>query len=43
MLIIIELSVTQGGDWGMYITRYMGLHYPQHVKASHINVSGPVG
>ena len=30
--------VTQGGDWGFYITRSMGLLYPQHVKASHINM-----
>lgn len=30
--------VTQGGDWGFYITRAMGLIYPEHVKASHINM-----
>lgn len=30
--------VTQGGDWGFYITRTMGLLYPDHVKASHINM-----
>jgi len=40
--IVISLSytmiVTQGGDWGFYITRSMGLMYPQHVKASHINM-----
>ena len=30
--------VTQGGDWGCMITRIMGLLYPQHVKASHINM-----
>ena len=30
--------VTQGGDWGFYITRSMGLLYPQHVKSSHINM-----
>lgn len=30
-------AVTQGGDWGMMITRIMGLLYPDHVKASHIN------
>lgn len=30
--------VTQGGDWGFYITRAMGLLYPQHCLASHINL-----
>ncbi|KAK0830681.1 hypothetical protein LTR03_015777 [Friedmanniomyces endolithicus] len=30
--------VTQGGDWGFYITRAMGLLYPQSVMASHINI-----
>lgn len=30
--------VTQGGDWGFYITRTMGLLYPDHVLASHINM-----
>ena len=29
--------VTQGGDWGYWITRAMGLLYPDHVRASHIN------
>ncbi|KAK2026354.1 epoxide hydrolase [Colletotrichum zoysiae] len=29
--------VTQGGDWGFFITRFMGLQYPDHVLASHIN------
>ncbi|KAF3768088.1 alpha/beta-hydrolase [Cryphonectria parasitica EP155] len=29
--------VTQGGDWGYSITRSMGIHYPQHVLASHVN------
>lgn len=29
--------VTQGGDWGFWITRAMGLLYPDHVGASHIN------
>lgn len=28
---------TQGGDWGFMITRAMGLRYPSHVLASHIN------
>jgi hypothetical protein len=30
--------VTQGGDWGFYITRAIGYYYPQHCKASHINM-----
>lgn len=30
--------VTQGGDWGFYITRVMGLLYPDSVLASHINM-----
>lgn len=30
--------VTQGGDWGYYITRALSLLYPQHVKATHINM-----
>ena len=30
--------VTQGGDWGFYITRIMGILYPDHVLASHINM-----
>ncbi|KAF1956157.1 alpha/beta-hydrolase [Byssothecium circinans] len=30
--------VTQGGDWGFYITRIMGLLYPENVLASHINM-----
>jgi pimeloyl-ACP methyl ester carboxylesterase len=29
---------TQGGDWGFYITRIMGVLYPEHVLASHINM-----
>jgi pimeloyl-ACP methyl ester carboxylesterase len=33
-----EKYVTQGGDWGFYITRAMGLLYPQSVLASHINM-----
>jgi len=35
---LISRLVTQGGDWGFYITRSMGLLYPKHVKASHINM-----
>ncbi|KAG8529906.1 uncharacterized protein KY384_005387 [Bacidia gigantensis] len=30
--------VTQGGDWGCMTSRIMGLLYPSHVKASHINM-----
>lgn len=30
--------VTQGGDWGMYITRSIGLLYPDFCLASHINM-----
>ncbi|KAF2691190.1 alpha/beta-hydrolase [Lentithecium fluviatile CBS 122367] len=30
--------VTQGGDWGFYITRIMGVLFPEHVLASHINM-----
>lgn len=29
---------TQGGDLGFYISRIMGLRYPDHVLASHINL-----
>lgn len=28
----------QGGDWGWWITRALGLHYsPKHVKVQHLN------
>lgn len=30
--------VTQGGDWGFFITRAIGYFYPKHCKASHINM-----
>ncbi|KAF2842385.1 alpha/beta-hydrolase [Patellaria atrata CBS 101060] len=30
--------VTQGGDWGFYVTRMMGKMYPEHCKASHVNM-----
>ncbi|KAL1792119.1 hypothetical protein ACET3X_009870 [Alternaria dauci] len=33
-----EKYVTQGGDWGFYITRSMGILYPDSVLASHINM-----
>ncbi|KAF4472202.1 epoxide hydrolase [Fusarium albosuccineum] len=29
--------VTQGGDWGFFITRFMGIQYPKHCLASHLN------
>lgn len=30
--------VTQGGDWGYWITRSIGLLYPDHCRASHVNM-----
>lgn len=30
--------VTQGGDWGFMVTRAMGRLFPDHCKASHINM-----
>ncbi|KAF1966857.1 alpha/beta-hydrolase [Bimuria novae-zelandiae CBS 107.79] len=30
--------VSQGGDWGTFITRTMGMLYPSSLKASHINM-----
>ncbi|CRL18347.1 Epoxide hydrolase [Penicillium camemberti] len=30
--------VTQGGDWGFWITRTIGLLYPEHCQASHVNM-----
>ena len=32
------VPVTQGGDWGFSVTRAIGLQYPSHCKASHINL-----
>lgn len=32
------ILVTQGGDWGFWITRSIGLLYPEHCKASHVNM-----
>lgn len=29
--------VTQGGDWGFWVTRAISALYPEHCKASHIN------
>lgn len=29
--------MTQGGDWGFFITRIMGVLYPDHCLASHVN------
>lgn len=31
--------VTQGGDWGSLITRAMGMKYPSHIPASHLNMA----
>jgi len=33
-----EKYATQGGDWGFYITRTMGLLYPESIIGSHINM-----
>ncbi|KAM3066249.1 hypothetical protein ACMFMG_003239 [Clarireedia jacksonii] len=33
-----EQYVTQAGDWGFWITRTMGKLYPEHCKASHLNM-----
>jgi hypothetical protein len=30
--------VTQGGDWGFWITRAIGRLYPQSCRASHMNM-----
>ncbi|KAJ6141486.1 hypothetical protein N7470_009876 [Penicillium chermesinum] len=30
--------VTQGGDWGYYITRTMAVQYPDSVMATHLNL-----
>lgn len=30
--------VTQGGDWGYYITRTISLLFPHHCKATHVNM-----
>lgn len=35
--------VTQGGDWGFYITRTMSLLFPAHCKATHINFDSSAG
>ncbi len=32
--------VAQGGDWGSLIASWLGLDYPDHVKAIHINMMG---
>ena len=32
------MAVTQGGDWGFKVTRYMGYKYPEHCLASHLNL-----
>lgn len=36
---ILDVLVTQGGDWGYLITRTLGHLYSGHCKASHINMS----
>ncbi|KAK3940175.1 alpha/beta-hydrolase [Diplogelasinospora grovesii] len=33
-----EQYVTQGGDWGYIITRLMGVNFPSHCLASHMNL-----
>lgn len=33
--------VTQGGDWGYIVTRVMGMRYPSHCLASHLNMWVP--
>jgi pimeloyl-ACP methyl ester carboxylesterase len=30
--------VTQGGDWGYKVTRFIGILYPEHCLASHLNM-----
>lgn len=37
-MINLIFKVTQGGDWGFGVTRAMGLLYPNHCKASHLNL-----
>lgn len=36
-LISLSTSVTQGGDWGFLITRYITSLHPQHCLAAHTN------
>jgi hypothetical protein len=31
-------AVTQGGDWGFKVTRFVGIRYPEHCLASHLNM-----
>ncbi|KAL9080937.1 MAG: hypothetical protein Q9157_000437 [Trypethelium eluteriae] len=33
-----EKYITQGGDWGFWVTRAIGRQYPQSCMASHINM-----
>lgn len=33
-----DTYVTQGGDWGFFITRLMGSQYPAHCLATHVNM-----
>ena len=37
--LVYRSYVTQGGDWGFYITRTLGMLYPARVKASHLNMT----
>lgn len=37
LLLTCNVVVTQAGDWGYLITRAMGVRYPSHVLASHLN------
>ncbi|PPR02084.1 hypothetical protein CVT24_011218 [Panaeolus cyanescens] len=40
--LIVDNSVTQGGDWGWLVTRYIGCLYGhKHAKAWHTNFSRP--
>lgn len=33
--------ITQGGDWGAVFTRVIGILYPDHCMASHVNMAHP--
>jgi hypothetical protein len=34
---LISILVTQGGDWGFTVLRFVGMKYPDHCLASHFN------
>ncbi|KAF2238210.1 alpha/beta-hydrolase [Viridothelium virens] len=38
----VPSTVTQGGDWGWFITRLIALHYPSHSLAHHVNMVRPI-